>query len=127
MATVDLNLIPGDDAQLVLNAVGVQGASSVAGFFDVSGTTYTLSQTDKNKVGRFTSATAVTVTVPSGLSTDFSCVLLQLGAGQVTVSPAGGVTRRAALSATKTAYQYAAASVFYIGNNEFLLGGEVTA
>ena len=127
MATVGLNVIATDDAQLVLSAVGVQGASSVAGFFDVSGVTYALSQNDKNKVGRFTNASGITVTVPSGLSTDFNCALLQLGAGQVTVSPASGVTRRAALSATKTAYQYAAASIFYIGNDEFLLGGEVTA
>jgi len=127
MATVSLNVIAADDAQIVLASPGVQGASSVAGFFDVSGATYTLSDADKNRVGRFTSASSVTVTVPTGLSTDFSCILLQLGAGQITVSPAGGVTRRAALSATKTAYQYAAASVFYIGNNEFLLSGEVTA
>ena len=87
MATVGLNVIATDDAQLVLSAVGVQGASSVAGFFDVSGVTYALSQNDKNKVGRFTNASGITVTVPSGLSTDFNCALLQLGAGQVTVRP----------------------------------------
>jgi hypothetical protein len=127
MATVGLNVIAADDAQLVLSAVGVQGASSVAGFFDVSGVTYTLSDANKNRVGRFNNASGITVTVPSGLSSDFSCMVLQTGAGQVTVSPASGVTRRSALSATKTAYQYAAASIFYIGNNEFLLGGEVTA
>jgi len=122
-----LALAAGDDTQIVLASPGVQGASSVAGFFDVSGVTYTLSDDNKNRVGRFDNASGITVTVPSGLSSDFSCMILQIGAGQVTISPASGVTRRSALSATKTAYQYAAASIFYIGDNEFLLGGEVTA
>jgi hypothetical protein len=115
------------NTQIVLSTPGVQGASSVAGFFDVSGTTYTLSESNKSKVGRFTSNSAVTVTVPAGLVIDFNCMILQLGTGQITVAPAAGVTRRAAVSAVKTAYQYAAASVFFIGNNEFLLSGEVSS
>lgn len=127
MANAQLDSAIMNTNQVIVSTVGLQGASSIAGFFDVSGVTYVLSENDKNKVGRFTSGSGVTVTVPSGLSSNFNCMIIQVGSGQVTVAPASGVTRRAALSAVKTAYQYAAANVFYIGSNEFLLGGEVTA
>ncbi len=127
MNTAQAVIAAGSASQVVIATPGLQGASSVAGFFDVSDPTYTLSEANKNRVGRFNNASGVTVTVPSGLSSDFNCMILQTGSGQVTVNPGSGVTRRSGLSATKTAYQYASASVFYIGNNEFLLGGEVVA
>jgi hypothetical protein len=54
-------------------------------------------------------------------------MLVQTGTGQITVTPAGGVTINAALSANKTAYQYAVATLLPIGTNTFILSGEVTA
>ncbi len=111
--------------QLVVSSVGVQGASSFAGFFDVSGSTYSLSAVDKNKIGRFTSGSSVTLTIPSGLPSDFRCMILQMGAGQVTILPGSGVARRSKLSSTRTAYQYAVATLLCVGAEEYLLSGDV--
>jgi hypothetical protein len=66
--------------------------------------------------------------VPSGLADGFNCLIVQTTAsGQVTISGASGVTIRRALSSTRTAYQYAVASIIKIGTEEYLLSGEVTA
>lgn len=67
-----------------------------------SGTTYTLVAADMGKLIWFTSASAVTLTIPSGLPTGFNCLLMQTGAGQVTWS-ASGTTLVMRAGFTKTA------------------------
>jgi len=114
------------EAVITLAVPGVQGPSGVASFFDVTGTTRTLAETDRSKIGRFTSTSAITVTIPTGLSANIDCMILQLGTGQITIAGASGVTLRSALSATKSAYQYGAINVICIGTDEFLLTGELT-
>ena len=52
----------------------------------VSATTYTLSDEINGNTLRFTSATAVTITVPSTLSEGFTCRCIQAGAGALTFS-----------------------------------------
>ena len=65
---------------------------------DITGTTRTLSVADNNQYLRFTSASAITVTVPAYHATNYPwedghiITLRQVGAGQITLSPAGGVT-----------------------------------
>lgn len=58
----------------------------------VSATSYTLLDADNRYNIRFTAATAVTVTVPTGLTHHYIVGLRQAGLGQITVSPAVGVT-----------------------------------
>lgn len=55
----------------------------------VAGTAYTLAAGDENVGIRTTSATAVTVTVPSGLPVGYTCPILVDGAGMVTVVGSG--------------------------------------
>lgn len=71
-----------------------------------SGTTYTLVAADVGKIVECTNASAITVTLPSGLGASFWCIIKQYGAGQVTVS-ASGTTIHNRQSYTKTAGQYA--------------------
>lgn len=127
MSDVQVSVIDGAETQVVASIVGVQGAAGVSSFSTVAGTTYTLSDNDRSKIIRFTSGTNVTVTVPSGLSSTFDCMVVQAGAGRVIFSPGGGVTINSALSATRTAYQYAVATLIPLGSDSYVLSGEVTA
>jgi hypothetical protein len=92
-----------------------------------SGTTYTLVASDNGKVITLNNANAVTVTVPSGLGAGFSCVLIQQGAGQVTVSAGGGVTLQSFQGNAKIAGQYAGATLFAHTANIFNLTGSLAA
>ena len=58
---------------------------------NIAGTSYTIVANDDEKLLRFTSATAVTVTVPDDLVEGHQCICAQAGAGQVNFI-AGGTT-----------------------------------
>lgn len=70
---------------------------------------YTLAVADNNGYIYVNSATPVTVTVPSTLPAGFSCVIVQKGAGQVTIA-GNGVTLETARG-TKTRKQFSAVGV----------------
>jgi hypothetical protein len=127
MSNVQPTFINQQDTQIVLAGPGFQGPAGVSQYKTITGTTYTLSETDRSQILLFTNAAAITLTVPTGLSTLFDTMLVQTGTGQITVTGAGGVTINGALNATKTAYQYAVATLLPIGTNAFILSGEVTA
>lgn len=91
-----------------------------------SGTTYTLTVNDNGRVIVFTSGSAVTLTVPSGLGSGFSCSVVQYGAGQVTISAGSGATLRLRSSANKTGGQYAVASLLSVVANEYIVIGDTT-
>lgn len=90
-----------------------------------SGTAVNLAESDNGRVVRFTSATAVAVTVPSTLAAGFSCTIVQEGAGQVTIVAGGGVTLRQR-NGLKLAGQYAAAALIYLASDTYLVAGDVT-
>jgi hypothetical protein len=127
MSNVQPTSINQQDTQIVLAGPGFQGPAGVSQYKTITGTTYTLSETDRSQILLFTNAAAITLTVPTGLSTLFDTMLVQTGTGQITVTGAGGVTINGALNATKTAYQYAVATLLPIGTNAFIFSGEVTA
>ena len=127
MPDVQLTVIDERDTQIVLTVPGIQGPAGVSQYKTITGTAYTLSESDRSQILLFTNAAAITLTVPAGLSTLFDVMLVQTGTGRITVTPAGGVIVNAALSATKTAYRYAVATLLPIGTNTFILSGEVTA
>ena len=54
----------------------------------------------------------------------FNCLVVQKGAGQVTLSAASGVTIVNRSSETKTAGQYAILSVVNIGSDTFIISGD---
>ena len=87
---------------------------------------YQLAATDNSEVVQSNAASAITVTIPAGLPTGFNCMVLQYGAGQITFSPAAGVTIINRNSYNKTIGQYALANVLHIGSNIVIISGELS-
>jgi len=127
MADVQIAVIDQQNTEIALAVPGIQGPPGISSYKTISDTSYTVIESDRSKIMLFTANSNIAVTVPSGLSSTFDMMLVQVGTGQITVSAGGGVTINAALSATKTAYQYAVATLIPIGTNAFILSGEVTA
>ena len=86
----------------------------------VAGTTHTLTDADHGYMILFTGA--CTITVPTGLRSDFSCGWVQAGASQITFSPSA-TTIREPNSFTKSERQWAAGGLAAIGTNTYLLVG----
>ena len=87
---------------------GTQTFAAVIGAVTTqTGTTYTLAAADCGTTVRFTSGSAITVTLPNSLSAGCHVAVVQDGAGQITFSAAGGGSLQNRQSHTKTAGQYA--------------------
>ena len=94
-----------------------------------SSTTYTLVRGDEDILIENTSGSATTVTVPADSTTNFAIGTLihlsQEGAGQVTLSPAGGVTLNSR-PGLKSAGQYAMFTVWKRAANSWRAFGDLT-
>ena len=92
-----------------------------------TGTTYSLLASDAGKLVTLSNASAITLTVPSGLglATGQRIDIAQLGAGQVTVAASG--TTINSTPGLKLRAQYSAASLIVTGTNTFLLVGDLSA
>lgn len=93
---------------------------------DQTGTAYTLLSSDNGKVVVLDNASAVTVTVPSGLGAGFNCSFVQKGAGQVSFS-ASGTTVNNRQSHTKINAQYGVASIVAYAADTFVLAGDTAS
>ena len=93
---------------------------------DQTGTTYTLLSSDNGRVVVLNNASAVTVTVPSGLGVGFNCSFIQKGAGQVSFATSS-TTINNRQSHTKIAGQYGVASVVAYAADVFVLAGDTTS
>lgn len=89
----------------------------------------TLSLVDANCIVEGNNATAMTITIPANASVAFpigtNIVVYQKGAGTVTIAAAAGVTLWANGNKTKTSAQYAAAALFKVATDTWLIGGDV--
>jgi hypothetical protein len=105
---------------------GNSSTSSISGFGaninTQSGTTYTIDATDNGKVIQTTGASAITITIPTGLPTGFNCTVVQMGAGQITFS--GTYLNRTGF--TKSASQYSVISILNLGSNNYIVTGEMS-
>jgi len=88
------------------------------------GASYALQATDNGKVVTLSNAAAITLTVPADLGAGFNCLIVQLGAGKVTPT-ASGTTINQRLGYTKTAGQYAVATLVSYAANTFVLSGDL--
>jgi hypothetical protein len=95
-----------------------------------TGTTYTFVISDAEKLVTMSNVSAQTYTVPTNASVAFPIGihidLVQIGAGQVTIAPAGGVTVSASPT-LKFRAQYSAASLVKAGANLWYLVGDLAA
>ena len=94
-----------------------------------TGTTFAPALTDAGRLITLSNASAIAVTIAADATTDFpvgtQLLMMQLGAGQVTVSGAVGVTI-VSRSGTKTAGQYALISLIKVAANQWVVGGDAT-
>lgn len=90
----------------------------------VAGTAYTLLATDAGKLVRFTSGSAVTLTIGTAILPGQKVDILRDGAGAVTWT-AGGGTVLAAGTATSIPVQYGAATIFCIDTNQYRVVGRI--
>lgn len=90
-----------------------------------TGTSYTLLASDNGGIVTLSNASAIALTVPSGLGAKFSCLLIQKGAGQVTIA-GSGATVNSFGGALKIAGQNGQATLFADASNNFFVGGNLT-
>ena len=92
-----------------------------------TGTTYSVLAADVGKLVTLSNASAVTLTVPSGLgwAAGQRVDIAQLGAGQVTVAASG--TTIYSTPGLKLRAQYSAASLICLATNTYLLVGDLSA
>lgn len=96
-----------------------------------TGTTYTTVLGDDGKLVTLDNGSAITLTIPPngtvayGIGTQIN--IMQLGAGQVTITPGAGVTIRSAGSKLKTSAQYAVATCVKIASDTWVAVGNLTA
>ena len=92
---------------------------------------YTLALSDAGNIVEINSGSAATITVPAHSSVAFvpntAISIAQIGAGQVSIQAAGGVTLRSYLGYTKLAGQYTGASLYNRGIDDWVLIGSLTA
>ena len=104
---------------------GNSDTSSISGFsanITTVSTNSILAASDNGKVIQSTSATAITITIPSGLPAGFNCTVVQMGAGQITFT--GTYFNRGNFN--KTASQYAIVSILHLGSNNIIVSGEMS-
>jgi hypothetical protein len=96
-----------------------------------TGTTYTLALSDLGALVELSNASPITLTVPLESSVAFSVGdridILQVGAGQVTIAGAGGVTLNAYDNQFKLNGQFAVATLIKRAANTWLLVGNITS
>jgi hypothetical protein len=96
-----------------------------------TGTTYTTVLGDDGKLVTCDNAAAIALTIPPnssvayGIGTQIN--IMQLGAGQVTITAGSGVTLRSAGSKLKTNAQYAVATCCKIATDTWVVIGNLAA
>lgn len=103
---------------------GFSGAQPTnATFNNQTGTTYTLQSTDNGLIVTCDNGSGIDVTIPSGLGIGFNCMVIQLGAGQVSFLTSS-TTLHNRQSQTKIAGQYGIVTLIATTTNVFDLAGD---
>lgn len=96
-----------------------------------TGVTYTVVLTDDGKLVTADNASAIALTIPPNSSVAFGIGtqinIMQLGAGQVTITAGSGVTLRSAGSKLKTSAQFAVATCLKIASDIWVVVGNLSA
>jgi hypothetical protein len=121
------------DAKAALAGATFTGAVSSPAFIVTSGaivtdasTARTLSAGDNGEILRFTSGSAVTVTVNDTLPVGFSCLIIQEGAGKVSLV-GSGATIRNRFSQLSVGGQYGSATLVKVSAGEYRWQGDTGA
>ena len=87
---------------------------------------HTLVGGDNGRVITMNVATANTLTVPSGLAEGFNCTVIQIGAGQTTIT-ASGTTLNSVSSFLKISAQHGSASIISYASTVYNVAGSLSA
>jgi hypothetical protein len=91
-----------------------------------TGTALTLDATYNYKIIYCNSSSAITITIPTGLTSTFCCCVVMFGTGQVTIAAGSGATIVNSASAFKALTQYSRININHTTTaNTFLIDGEV--
>lgn len=95
----------------------------------VSTTTYTLLSTDVDKILYFTSSSAITLTIPSGLTLGNCYEVFQQGTGQITFVGSGATLKYSSQELLSTSERYSLVGIDSITNatEEYHIYGQLTA
>lgn len=74
-------------ARVKLSQAVTEPGGPTTPFNNQTGTAYTIQSTDNGKVITFNNTSPIAVTLPDGLSQGFSCEIVQLGSGTITLTP----------------------------------------
>ena len=127
-----LELFYQGDIRLETKSAGIEVTGSVVSQVDINsrGSSYTTVLNDQSKLVTLTNGSAITLTIPANSSVAYpigtQIDLAQLGAGQVTIAGASGVTVNSA-SGLKLRDQYSAASCIKTATDTWLLVGDLEA
>ncbi|MDB2657933.1 hypothetical protein N9Y73_01580, partial [Flavobacteriaceae bacterium] len=115
------------DSTLDVTGNVTSSGGSISGFDaalnDQTSTSYTLQSSDNGKVVTLNNASAITLTIPSGLGDGFNCLIVQKGDGQISLT-ASGTTLINRQSHSKTAGKYAVLSIVNIGSDTLIVAGD---
>lgn len=124
-----------DDVNSTINinaAIINTGVLSANGYILSSGgiiaktASYTLTAADNGKIITMNVASANTLTVPASLAVGFNCTIIQLGAGQTTIT-ASGTTLNSYQSYLKISGQHGSASIVSYTSNVYNVAGSLSA
>jgi hypothetical protein len=111
----------------------VEFAASTLAFNPQTGTTYTFALTDKDKMVTANTSATQTYTVPANSSAAFAIGsqvnIIQIGTGQVTISPAGGVSivsTGATTNSPKLRAQYSSATLIKRDTDLWYVVGDIS-
>jgi hypothetical protein len=134
MTTPQAHSVEWDGSQMYVSNLSSERlpvATSKAQINAQTGTTYTIALADAGYLITASNAGAIAVSIPTDAVTNFpigtQLLVMQLGAGQVTVSAVTpGTTTIISRNGTKTAGQYALISLIKVAANQWVVGGDAT-
>ncbi len=107
------------------------GAANAQTINAQTGTAYTIQANDSRKIVTLNNAATIALTVPLNSTQAFpiggSVDLIQLGAGQILVAPAGGVTINTSMATPKSRAQYSVLTLIKIATDTWVLTGDAAA
>ena len=111
------------------NATGAPTWSSTAPLLVTvnaqTGTTYTLAATDANAFITLNNASAITLTLPTGLATGFQCTVAQLGSGTVGLAAGSGATIVTTAANKKLNAQGSGVTLIVVAANTWMAFGDM--
>ena len=116
--------ITDDGTNISFSNKTVAGGNAAVNSIAAATTAYSITQADNGKVINCNNTGALTITIPSGLTAGFNCMIVQMAAGSVTIT-GSGVTIYNRSNYTKTGGQYAIATIVSPSSNVFITGGDM--